>query len=60
MSGQCRPARLSYPGVTLIHRRGDFVVGEAWVPVGDEPTFTDDEVLIDALRAAWCWTKEAV
>lgn len=52
-------AALSYPGISVIRTKCGEVVGRVWVPVGEEPTFADDEALIAALRAAWCWTRPA-
>ncbi|WP_051173888.1 hypothetical protein [Amycolatopsis orientalis] len=53
------PATLSYPGIALIHHHGDHVVGEVWLPVGEEPSFADDEALITALRTALSWSRTA-
>ncbi|MFJ8911555.1 hypothetical protein [Amycolatopsis sp. NPDC102389] len=50
-------AALCYPGISMIRRDEGEIVGRTWVPVGEEPTFADDEALIAALHAAWCWTK---
>ncbi|KFU78377.1 hypothetical protein [Amycolatopsis lurida] len=52
-------ATLSYPGISVVRTRQGEVVDRVWVPVGEEPTFADDEALIAALRAAWCWTRPA-
>ncbi|MFI7121981.1 hypothetical protein [Amycolatopsis sp. NPDC049868] len=55
-----QPETLSYPGIALVRHHGDNVVGEVWLPVGnDEPTFADDEALIIALHAAWSWANAA-
>ncbi|WET77263.1 hypothetical protein P3102_24610 [Amycolatopsis sp. QT-25] len=50
---------LSYPGIAVIRRRLGEIVDRTWVPVGEEPTFADDEALIAALHAAWRWTGPA-
>lgn len=54
-----RAETLSYPGIALLHHHGDRLVGEVWLPVGDAPTFADDEALIAALRTAWSWSRTA-
>ena len=55
-----RSETVSYPGIALAHQCADQVVTHTWVPVGEEPTFSDDEVLIAALRDAWRWNQEAM
>ncbi|SFI57814.1 hypothetical protein SAMN04489731_111230 [Amycolatopsis regifaucium] len=52
-------AALSYPGIAVIRRRHGEVVDRTWLPVGEEPTFADDEALIAALHAAWRWSSHA-
>lgn len=54
-----RPEQVSYPGVVVAHHHDGHVVEEIWVPIGEEPTFADDEAFIAALRAAWCWSRHA-
>ncbi|WP_340682517.1 hypothetical protein LCL61_28105 [Amycolatopsis coloradensis] len=54
-----QPETLSYSGISLVRRHGDHVVDEVWLPVGEEPTFADDEALITALRTAWSWSSAA-
>lgn len=57
--GSCQE-EVSYPGVTVVHHHDGRIVEQTWVPVGEEPTFADDEALIAALRAAWCWSRHSV
>ncbi len=54
--GRCA---LSYPGIAVVRRHDGEVVDRTWVPIGDEPTFDDDEALIAALHAAWRWSRNA-
>lgn len=53
------PETLSYPGIALVHHHGDCVVGEVWLPVGEEPSFADDDALITALHMAFSWSRTA-
>jgi hypothetical protein len=57
--GGSRPEEVSYPGVAVVHHHDGRVVEQTWVPVGDDPTFADDEALIAALHAAWHWSRHA-
>ncbi|WP_037313463.1 hypothetical protein [Amycolatopsis orientalis] len=50
---------LSYAGISVIRRRHGEIVDRVWVPVGEEPTFADDEALIAALHDAWRWSRPA-
>ncbi|MFC3453428.1 hypothetical protein [Amycolatopsis speibonae] len=50
---------LSYPGISVVCRRQGEIVDRKWVPVGEEPTFADDEALIAILHAAWRWSRPA-
>jgi hypothetical protein len=52
-------ATLSYPGISVVRRRHGEIVDRTWLPVGEEPTFADDEALIAVLHAAWHWSKHA-
>ncbi|WP_410651144.1 hypothetical protein [Amycolatopsis sp. cmx-4-54] len=52
-------AALSYPGISVVRSDHGEIVDRAWIPVGEEPTFADDEALITALRDAWRWTRPA-
>ncbi|MFD5244053.1 hypothetical protein ACFWIW_05905 [Amycolatopsis sp. NPDC058340] len=52
-------AALSYPGISVVRRDEGEIVGHTWIPVGEEPTFADDEALITALHDAWRWAKRA-
>ncbi|RSM75032.1 hypothetical protein DL991_29010 [Amycolatopsis sp. WAC 01375] len=52
-------AALSYPGISVIRSRLGEIVDRTWIPVGEEPTFDDDEALIAVLHAAWRWTRPA-
>ncbi|MFI9449844.1 hypothetical protein [Amycolatopsis sp. NPDC052450] len=52
-------AALSYPGIAVIRSRSGEIVDRTWIPVGEEPTFDDDEALIAVLHAAWRWTRPA-
>lgn len=51
---------VDYLGFTLIHRDAESVVSVTWLPVGEEPTFADDEALIQALRKSWHWALEGI
>lgn len=51
---------LAYTGVILAYHKGGAVVAKTWVPVGQEPTFTDDELLMAALGTAWRWNQRTV
>ncbi|WP_244162680.1 hypothetical protein [Amycolatopsis regifaucium] len=54
------PSTLTYPGIAVVRQCAERVVGEVWLPVGEEePTFADDEALIAALRTAWSWSQTA-
>ncbi|WP_414938462.1 hypothetical protein [Amycolatopsis sp. cmx-11-51] len=50
---------LSYSGIAVVRHHDGEVVDRTWVPIGDEPTFDDDEALIAALHAAWRWSRPA-
>ncbi|WP_410665316.1 hypothetical protein [Amycolatopsis sp. lyj-84] len=51
---------MAYPGITFTRLHREYLVHKTWLPVGDdEPTFSDDEALITALRNAWRWTTSA-
>lgn len=50
---------LSYPGIAVVRSYDGHVVERAWIPVGEEPTFSDDEALIAVLHAAWRWSRRA-
>jgi len=52
-------AALSYPGISVVRCAEGEIVDRVWIPVGEEPTFADDEALITALHAAWRWTRPA-
>ncbi|EME58832.1 hypothetical protein [Amycolatopsis decaplanina] len=52
-------AALSYPGISVVRSEHGEIVDRTWVPVGEEPTFADDEALIAVLHAAWRWTRPA-
>ncbi|RSM57394.1 hypothetical protein DMH03_29700 [Amycolatopsis sp. WAC 01376] len=52
-------AALSYPGISVTRSRLGEIVDRTWLPVGEEPTFDDDEALIAVLHAAWRWTRPA-
>ncbi len=52
-------AALSYPGISVVRCQRGEVVDRTWLPVGEEPTFADDEALIAVLRDAWRWTSTA-
>ncbi|UMO99693.1 hypothetical protein [Amycolatopsis sp. EV170708-02-1] len=52
-------AALSYPGISVVRRDEGEIVDRTWIPVGEEPTFADDEALITALHAAWRWARPA-
>ncbi|MGY6658675.1 hypothetical protein ACXIZN_41605 [Amycolatopsis sp. TRM77291] len=54
-----RAETLTHPGVALLHHHGDRLVSEVWLPVGEAPSYADDEALIAALRAAWSWSRKA-
>ncbi|WP_103354481.1 hypothetical protein [Amycolatopsis sp. CA-128772] len=46
---------LAYPGVTLTRVLDGTRADERWLPMGDEPSEIDDEVLVTALREAFLW-----
>ncbi len=48
---------LSYPGISVVRHYDGHVVERTWLPVGEEPTFSDDEALIAVLQAAWRWCR---
>lgn len=50
---------LSYPGVGFVFYVGGRQVDESWVPVGDQPSTADDELLIEVLRSAVRWNETA-
>lgn len=50
---------LTCSGVSLVYYVDGRRVTEAWIPAGDQPSVTDDERLIDALRRAVLWDKPA-
>lgn len=52
-TGARRTEILNYSGITVTYLDGGTVVAETWVPVGQEPTFLDGELLIAALGTAW-------
>ena len=49
---------LSCSGVSLVYHIGGQQIAETWIPVGEQPSFTDDELLIDALRRAVLWNQQ--
>ncbi|WP_046199830.1 hypothetical protein [Amycolatopsis keratiniphila] len=59
VAGDGGRAALSYPGISVVRRTEGEIVDHTWIPVGEEPTFADDEALITALHAAWRWTRPA-
>jgi hypothetical protein len=48
---------LACSGVSLVYYVGGQQVAETWIPAGDRPSVTDDELLIDALRRAVLWNE---
>ncbi|MBB5851017.1 hypothetical protein ACFQ05_36975 [Amycolatopsis umgeniensis] len=52
-------AALCYPGISVVRSQRGEIVDRTWLPVGEEPTFADDEALIAVLHAAWRWTRTA-
>ncbi|MET8846391.1 hypothetical protein [Amycolatopsis sp. NPDC004625] len=46
---------LAYPGVTLTRVIPGTPDDELWLPMGDQPSEVDDEVLVTALREAFRW-----
>jgi hypothetical protein len=50
---------LSCSGVSLAYCIGGQQIAEIWIPAGEQPSFTDDELLIDALRRAVLWNQHA-
>ncbi|MFC3456508.1 hypothetical protein [Amycolatopsis speibonae] len=46
---------LAYYGFALVRSCSGRAIAATWVPVGENPTFADDEALITTLRAAWAW-----
>ena len=51
---------LTYLGVALSYVRDGSLEHQIWVPVGEEPTFADDERLISALHQALLWRCQGV
>lgn len=49
---------LSYAGVLISRMRGDASAEEIWLPMGNAPTFADDEKLIAALHQALHWARD--
>ncbi|NIH87568.1 hypothetical protein [Amycolatopsis granulosa] len=49
------PLSLSYPGLLLTGYEDGREVCRRWVPLGRDPSFADDERLIEALHAATLW-----
>ncbi|WP_020636292.1 hypothetical protein [Amycolatopsis alba] len=44
---------MTYPGIRITRCQSGRVVSDTWLPVGQRPTYADDEALITALHAAW-------
>jgi hypothetical protein len=42
-----------YPGASITYRDGKEIVARAWAAHGEEPSWVDDELLIEQLRRAW-------
>ncbi|MFD4198256.1 MULTISPECIES: hypothetical protein [Amycolatopsis] len=49
------PVTLSYPGMLLTGYEDGREVCQRWIPLGNEPSVSDDERLIAALHAAMRW-----
>jgi hypothetical protein len=48
---------VKYTGITVQRVEDDELVDQTWVPVGAEPTFADDEALIEEWHEALRWTQ---
>ncbi|MFC5098186.1 hypothetical protein [Amycolatopsis plumensis] len=58
--GRCEQTTVFYAGMLLTRLEGDVPAAEVWLPMGEEPTFADDETLIAALHEAMRWTRAHV
>ena len=47
--------RLDYAGILLTRLQGTVPEAEVWLPMGEHPSFADDEALINALHQALRW-----
>ncbi|GAB3148195.1 hypothetical protein GCM10027258_42860 [Amycolatopsis stemonae] len=48
---------LEYAGVTVLRVEDGEPAGQAWIPVGQCPSFADDEALIAAWHEAVVWSR---
>jgi hypothetical protein len=50
---------LPYPGISVVYYVDGQQVAETWIPAGEQPSLSDDERLIAALRHAVLWNALA-
>ncbi|MCR6490666.1 hypothetical protein M8542_48500 [Amycolatopsis sp. OK19-0408] len=50
------PATVEYDGISILCFEDDRLVGTTWVPVGDDPSYADDDALLAAWHAALRWS----
>jgi hypothetical protein len=48
---------LSCAGILVSHLQDGVVDHEVWLPMGEAPTFADNEALVAALRTAMRWNR---
>ncbi|UOZ06975.1 hypothetical protein [Amycolatopsis sp. WQ 127309] len=57
VSGATGHEVVRYEGITVTRVEGGEPVGQTWIPVGEDPTYADDEALIAAWRTALSWSS---